>query len=125
MKTNTLPNPTSGTAAQYAQNLQLLADRQYIDRRVNIGQTHKTKPTPPNSTTPNIIYPNPTSGVAYINNPEAIEQVIIYDIHGKQQLKIAAINNTIALHNLASGIYIAQISLLNGTLVTQKVVINK
>jgi hypothetical protein len=124
MKTNIPSNPTNGTAAQYAQNLQLLADRQYIDRRVNIGQAYKTKPTPSNSTAANLLYPNPASGVAYATAMPLGSELRLYDLHGVLQFQASISEaSAISLPPLASGIYIAHICTPDGNISTQKIVI--
>ena len=126
METNTLPNPTSGTAAQYAQNLQLLADRQYIDRRVNIGQAHKTIPKQPNSTAANLLYPNPASGVAYTTAVPLGSELRLYDLQGMLRFQTAIVEtDAIVLPPLASGIYIAHICTPDGNTSTQKIVITQ
>ncbi len=82
-------------------------------------------PPPPNSTTPNIIYPNPASGVAYATAMPLGSELRLYDLHGVLQFQASIFEaSAISLPPLASGIYIAHICTPDGNINTQKIVIS-
>jgi hypothetical protein len=57
-----------------------------------------------------IIYPNPTKGLAFIQNEQSIEMLILYNKLGEKILKIENPNETtvINLSNYATDIYIIE-----------------
>ena len=60
------------------------------------------------------IYPNPTQGTLNITSEEAVEQVTIFDISGRNLLQIANPNQTIDINSLANGIYIVKVKTEQG-----------
>jgi hypothetical protein len=71
------------------------------------------------------VYPNPTTGLLNISNPNFIKvnRVEVYNIYG-QKLSSKFINNTIDLSNVKSGIYMIKMVDENGKQGTYKVIKN-
>lgn len=68
-----------------------------------------------------LIYPNPTSEYLKINSNEAINQIQLYDLLGKQVLKTN--KNQVDVRALPSGLYLAKIEYGSDS-ITKKVIIN-
>ncbi|WP_405291737.1 T9SS type A sorting domain-containing protein [Algibacter sp. Ld11] len=68
-----------------------------------------------------LIYPNPTSEYLKITSNEAINQIQLYDLLGKQVLKTN--KNQVDVRALPSGLYLAKIEYGSDT-ITKKVIIN-
>ena len=67
------------------------------------------------------IYPNPVNNKLYIETEVEIEDVVVYDIYGRQQ-KLSAVSSQLSvidLSNLNAGIYIIKINTKEGNIVKQ------
>ncbi|MEN8187009.1 MAG: N-acetylmuramoyl-L-alanine amidase [Bacteroidota bacterium] len=71
------------------------------------------------------LYPNPTSGMIKISNPNAVEinKVDVYNIYG-QKLQGKIINNSLDMSNFSAGIYLIRIEDNEGKQGTFKVIKN-
>lgn len=71
------------------------------------------------------LFPNPTSGIIKISNPNFIKisKVEVYNIYG-QQLLNKQVNNSINLSNFSTGVYFIKIESVNGNQGTFKVLKN-
>jgi len=66
------------------------------------------------------VYPNPATDVIHVESAEALKEVVLYDVLGKQVLKTS--EKTIDISRLASGNYIAKIMFQNGVQTTENIV---
>ncbi|MCB0514649.1 MAG: T9SS type A sorting domain-containing protein [Chitinophagales bacterium] len=66
------------------------------------------------------LYPNPINDVLYINTPENITQVSLYNLQGKEILSTQTKNNQLDVSAMPNGLYLIQIQTRSG-LFTQKV----
>ena len=68
-----------------------------------------------------VLYPNPTTNVLHLESQQAIKQISIYDISGRQIKDIAVIglkmNLDISTETLSAGTYFVKIKTINGALV--------
>lgn len=74
------------------------------------------------------VYPNPSNGLVTINSTEEIAQIQVLDLGGRTILseQNAEINDTVVdLTNTPNGIYILNITLMNGTIINKRVEIVK
>jgi len=70
----------------------------------------------------NILYPNPTNGIIYIDqNPQLIKTIEVFNING-QQYAISVIDNKIDVSTLINGVYFFRIHYHNGRIKTQKII---
>ena len=60
------------------------------------------------------VYPNPVQHNLYIDSPEKIEQISIYDINGKMLQQTFNPNQSVETGNLANGIYFVKIKTATG-----------
>ena len=67
------------------------------------------------------IYPNPVSDILYINAETEIEEVIVYDIFGRQQSTVNGQQSSIDVSRLNTGIYFVRIK-TNDEVVTKRFV---
>lgn len=67
-------------------------------------------------------YPNPTSGIVYINSKEKVNKLEVYNLNGQKikESNVADIN----LSNFPKGIYLIKVTLQNNTQKTLKIVKN-
>ncbi len=73
-----------------------------------------------------VAYPNPTNGVLSVYSEVLdIESIKIFDVSGKEMISETATNNykTLDLSSLAKGSYVMRISLSDGTIKSQSVII--
>ncbi len=66
------------------------------------------------------IYPNPVNDRLYIETEYEIEDIIIYDVYGKQQ-ELPAISSTIDVSGLSNGVYFVKVVTENGNIVKRVV----
>ena len=71
------------------------------------------------------IYPQPATDKLYFNSPELITSVIIFNILGKQVLSFKSPESSIAINNLAEGLYLVKIRTIKGEKKTQKLIIKR
>lgn len=97
---------------------------------VNPSENSEIKSTPLSLSDINVspsIYPNPSSTAFVINNPEGKGgRITIGDLAGKvlyQERIIESTYQTEVIHNLKGGIYLVSIRFVDGTLVTQKLIV--
>lgn len=103
--------------ASYAGSLMIHPVFKYDDVMVSVNDISETN-------SKKLIYPNPTSGVVFINSISPVE-VVVYDIFGKKLMELPkAVYNTIDLSNLSNGVYILNISENNQTQI-EKIIISK
>jgi hypothetical protein len=67
------------------------------------------------------LFPNPVKSSFEISTSETIDNVIVYNLSGKEMFNINQINNKFDASSLPSGIYFVQINTENG-LVTKKII---
>lgn len=76
-----------------------------------------------------VIYPNPSTGTFYIRkNPQDVKKISVYDALGKQVLvQFNKLDQEIQadMRQQEQGIYLIQLELSNGTLVTERIAITK
>ena len=70
------------------------------------------------------IYPNPTTGIVYIETEKSIESLTIYSITGKLLLHKINVDNKINLFDIPKGIYLLKVELATGKSVTKRVLKN-
>ncbi len=70
------------------------------------------------------VYPNPTKGYIFVNSSQLIDNVKLLSINGKQQCYASPKNNVYSfdMSLLPKGIYIIQVTDLNGKVFTEKVI---
>ncbi len=72
------------------------------------------------------MYPNPATDILHINMSETIATIAVFDITGKQVLKVTDItNNQIDISKLNNGIYLVKVEDNNSNYSTQKLVITE
>ncbi|KAA0127151.1 T9SS type A sorting domain-containing protein [Chryseobacterium sp. SN22] len=69
------------------------------------------------------IYPNPTSGILYLNTDAAVENIYLIAITG-QIVKVQAAEGKIDISNVPAGVYTAEVVLKNGEKIIRKVIKN-
>lgn len=52
-----------------------------------------------------LVFPNPSSGTINLESPENLSEIIIFDVSGKEALKINKVTNEIDVSGLSPGIY--------------------
>ena len=67
------------------------------------------------------IYPNPVNDILYINAETEIEEVIVYDVYGRQQSTVNGQQSSIDVSRLNTGIYFVRIK-TNDEVVTKRFV---
>ena len=60
------------------------------------------------------VYPNPAQHTLYIESSEAVEQVRVYDVSGRELMQIANPAQSIDVSTLANGIYIIKVKTAQG-----------
>ena len=55
------------------------------------------------------VYPNPVDDKLYIETEVEIEEVIVYDVYGRQQLAVSGQQSAVSVANLNSGVYFVMI----------------
>lgn len=55
-----------------------------------------------------LMYPNPTKDMLFFKTEEQIDEVIVFDLAGKERAKHLPINNSISLKSLKKGVYLLQ-----------------
>jgi hypothetical protein len=73
-------------------------------------------------------YPNPATNVVYFTSDTPISGIELYDLKGELVLseKVNSMLDTgISVEDMNSGIYLAKINTINGTVVTKKITLNK
>ncbi|MDR2010510.1 MAG: T9SS type A sorting domain-containing protein [Bacteroidales bacterium] len=68
------------------------------------------------------LYPNPVTDILYIEFPEEIEQINIYDINGVLHKQVNNEQNMIFVKDLASGVYVIKIITQDGNIINRKMV---
>ena len=71
------------------------------------------------------IYPQPATDKLYFNSPELITSVKIFNILGKQVLSFKSPESSIAINNLAEGLYLVKIRTKKGEKKIQKLIIKR
>jgi len=72
------------------------------------------------------LYPNPANDHLFINSPQTISEIAIYDITGKEVLRLENIsNNQINISDLKTGVYTLKIFGEHHSYSTEKLVISK
>jgi uncharacterized protein (TIGR02145 family) len=69
------------------------------------------------------VYPNPTSGILIVKADSAIENVNITNVVG-QKINIQFTNNQINMQGLPNGVYIVELKLKNGQIISKKIIKN-
>ncbi len=67
------------------------------------------------------IYPNPTTGVVFINTTQKISSLSLYDMHGKKD--VLSVNNEIDLNHYSKGMYMIHVELESGKSFMKKLMI--
>ena len=70
-------------------------------------------------------YPQPATDKLYFNSPELITSVKIFNILGKQVLSFKSPESSIAINNLAEGLYLVKIRTKKGEKKIQKLIIKR
>jgi len=70
-------------------------------------------------------YPQPATDKLYFNSPELITSVKIFNILGKQVLSFKSQESSIAINNLAEGLYLVKIRTKKGEEKIQKLIIKR
>ena len=60
------------------------------------------------------IYPNPANDKLYIETENDIEEVVVYDVYGRQQLAVSGQSSAVSVANLNSGVYFVMIKTNDG-----------
>ena len=60
------------------------------------------------------VYPNPVQGTLYIMSSEAVEQVRVYDISGRELIQLPYPAQSIDISTLANGIYLVKVKTAQG-----------
>lgn len=68
-----------------------------------------------------LVYPNPTTGKAYISNSQSVKEIIVFDTAGRPFF-VENKYNEIDLGHLPDGLYLVKIIRINGITETQKVI---
>jgi len=68
------------------------------------------------------IYPNPTTGIVYIQSQEALKQFAVFNMLGQQVTTGTA--NEVNLANVQNGVYLLEVTLVNGQKLSQKIIKN-
>jgi len=68
------------------------------------------------------IYPNPVNDIIRINIQADIEQIELFDIQGRTVFIQKSNQKEISVNNLSPGIYIIKLKLVDGTLLSDKIV---
>ena len=55
------------------------------------------------------IYPNPVNDRLYIETESEIEEVVVYDVYGRQQLAVSGQQSAVSVANLNSGVYFVKV----------------
>ena len=69
------------------------------------------------------IYPNPTNGILNIKTDSDIDKVNVTNVVG-QKMNVQFSNNTINMQQLQKGVYIVELQLKNGQIISKKVIKN-
>ncbi|ROH98772.1 T9SS C-terminal target domain-containing protein [Chryseobacterium sp. G0240] len=73
--------------------------------------------------TPIGIYPNPTEGILYIKADSNIENVKVTNVVG-QKMNVSFSNNQIDMTGLSQGVYIIELKLKSGQIISKKIIKN-
>ena len=60
------------------------------------------------------VYPNPVDDKLYIETEVEIEEIIVYDVYGRQQLAVSGQQSVVDVANLNSGVYFVKVVTENG-----------
>ena len=63
------------------------------------------------------VYPNPVNDVLFIETEVEINEVVVYDVYGRQQLAVSGQQSAVSVTNLNSGIYFVKVVTENGEVV--------
>ena len=63
------------------------------------------------------VYPNPVKDKLYIETEAEVEEVVVYDIYGRQQLAVSGQQSAISVTNLNAGVYFVKVVTGNGEVV--------
>lgn len=87
--------------------------------------TPKTSNTtePPQNTSVTLLFPNPSNGLMYIDEPENVSKIEIFDFNGHLIKSIVNPTSDISLLGVRAGLYVAHIYKSKGTKTIQKIVI--
>lgn len=69
------------------------------------------------------LYPNPTHGLLFMKTDSKIEAVNVINILG-QKVNVSVSDNQINMTNLTNGVYIVELKLKNGQLISKKIIKN-
>ena len=64
-----------------------------------------------------LIYPNPVNDKLYIITEVEVEDVVVYDVYGRQQLAVSGQQSAVSVTDLNSGIYFVKVVTENGEIV--------
>jgi hypothetical protein len=67
------------------------------------------------------LYPNPTSGLLYIETSQEIQSYEVYNLIGQQLLK-GSFTDSIDMKDISKGTYIIRLTTPNGEVITEKVI---
>ena len=103
--------------SNYAGSLMIQPVFKYDDVLVSVNEITEAE-------SKKLIYPNPSTGIIFINSVSPVE-VVVYDIYGKKVMELPkAVYNTIDLSRLSNGVYFLNISDNNQTQI-EKIIISK
>ena len=68
------------------------------------------------------VYPNPTTGVVFIQSQEVLKQFAVYNMLGQQVN--ARTSNEVNLANVQNGVYLLEVTFVNGQKLSQKIIKN-
>ena len=63
------------------------------------------------------IYPNPVNDQLFIETESEINDIVVYDVYGRQQLAVSGQQSVISVDNLNSGVYFVKIVTNDGEVV--------
>jgi hypothetical protein len=69
------------------------------------------------------IFPNPSDGIIYVNDPEQMAYLRFYDLNGRMMVSIESPHHIIDISGLNAGLYIVLIVNKDNTVTSQKIVI--
>lgn len=68
------------------------------------------------------VYPNPTTGMLYVNAPAPVREVQIFNLQGQLVRSESGDVHEISMFDLSDGLYVVKVFAENGTVTTQKIV---
>lgn len=68
------------------------------------------------------IYPNPVSDVIFVNAPESVSEVLIYNLQGQLVRSLKGDIHEVSVLDLSDGVYVMKVRTESGSVSTQKIV---